>query len=255
MSINKSTIRTIEILELLSNSKNLTLSEISEIMEIPVASTSDILKALLEKQMVELANAKAKTYKLGVQAFLLGNSYISHLNIVEIATPFLEELADQTKYVAFLAKLSENSIVYLHKENPRKDPMFISYCQIGSHSDITITSLGKAMLAYNDRLLEKLLKKPLPKRTENSITDPEVLKKELAEIRMNKFSRDNFEKDDRITCVGFPIFDQTGRVDHAISISGYFDEARDMDREIELGKKCAEAISLRLGYIENINHD
>jgi len=249
MSINKSALRTIGVLELLSKNRELTLTEISEALQMPMASTSDIMKALLDTQMVEFANGRAKTYKIGIKNYLLGNAYLARLNVVEIAAPFMEELADQTKYVVFLAKLAENQIVYLHKASPISDAKFVSLCQIGSRAGLTTTSLGKAILAYNEWLQDKVLSVPLPKVTENSITDPSKFKAEMNEIRVRQYSRDRFENDERITCVGFPIFDQRGRVDHSLSVSGYFSETRDMEREIELGCVCAQKISLRLGYI------
>ncbi|MCL2571549.1 MAG: IclR family transcriptional regulator [Defluviitaleaceae bacterium] len=249
MSINKSALRTIGVLELLSKCRELTLTEISESLQMPLASTSDIVKALLDTQMVEYANKRAKTYKLGVTNYLLGNAYLARLNIVEIAAPFMEELADQTKYVVFLAKLTDNEILYLHKASPIANARFVSTCQVGHKARISTTSLGKTIMAYNEWLQDKVLSEPLPQITENSITDPSVLRKELEEIRINSYSRDNFENDERITCVGFPIFDQRGRVDHSLSISGYFSEDRDMEKEIELGKICSQNISLRMGFV------
>jgi len=249
MSINKSSLRTIGVLELLSKNRELTLTEISEALHMPLASTSDIMKALLDTQMVEYANRRAKTYKIGIKNYLLGNAYLARLNVVEIAAPFMEELADQTKYVVFLAKLAENKIVYLHKASPIKDAKFVSLCQIGSQASLTTTSLGKVILAYNEWLQEIVMSEPLPKVTEYSITDPVKFKNELSEIRANQFSRDRFENDERITCVGFPIFDQRGSVVHSLSISGYYDEARNMEKEIELGCICAQKISLRMGYV------
>ena len=249
MSINKSALRTIGVLELLSKSRELTLTEISDALQMPLASTSDIMKALLETQMAEYANKRAKTYKIGVKSYLLGNAYLTSVNIVEVAAPFMEELADQTKYVVFLAKLAENRVLYLHKASPLVDAKFVSLCQIGTRTRLTTTSLGKVILAYNEWLQDKVLSEPLPKVTEHSITDPIKLKEELRDIQVKQYSRDMFENDERIACVGFPIFDQMGRVDHSISISGYFDESRDMEREIELGCACAQKISLRMGFV------
>jgi len=249
MSINKSVVRAIHILNLLSKNRELTLSELSDFLQIPVSSTSDILKALIEEQMIEIANTRAKTYKIGIKNHLFGNAYLANLNIVEIASPILDELADQTKYVVFLAKLFEDSVLYLHKSSPLSDAEFISSCQVGMKTNLTTSALGKAMLAHNEWLLEKLLRSPLPKQTEFSITSPAKLRAELEEIRTKNYARDMFENDERIACVGFPIYNQGGRVDHAISISGWFKETRNMEREIELGKKCAQNISFRLGYI------
>ena len=248
MAINKSTLRTVDILELIANNNDLTLTEISEALKIPPASTSDILQALLSKQMVEIANQRARTYKIGVKNFLIGNAYLANINIVEIAAPFIAALSEQTKNTVFLAKIIDSSIVYLHKVEPKDT--FVSTCQIGSRAGLSVTALGKVILAYNEWLQEKVFATPLPKITEYSITDAEQLKVQLSQIRQQKYASDKFEYDERISCVGFPIFDQRGRVEHSISISGSHFESRDMEREIELGIKCAKEISMRLGFLE-----
>ncbi|MCL2407220.1 MAG: IclR family transcriptional regulator [Defluviitaleaceae bacterium] len=250
MPANNSVTRAANILELLSQHRALTLTEISNMMGMPKASTSDILKALTDSQLVEFANVRAKTYKIGVKLFLLGNAYLQGMNIVEIATPFMEDVADRTKYVVFLAKLSEGRVLYLHKTSPVRDAMFVSLCQVGSTTNLTTSALGKVILAHNDWLQEQVFSSPLPKVTENSITDIKVMEKEMKDILHMGYARDLYENDERITCFGFPVYDQHGRVVHAISITGTFHEQRDFEKEIELGLECAKSISLRLGFVK-----
>jgi len=250
MAINKSTLRTIDVLELLATKKELTLTEISDELQMPMSSTSDIMQALQKRQMVELADERARTYKIGVKNFLIGNAYLSNISIVDIAKPYLIKLSEQTKNTAFLARLSGNdSIVYLHKCEPIDT--FVSTVNIGSSADVTVTALGKVILAYNEWLQKKMYATKLPKVTANSITDVNILKEQLKNVIKNKYALDRFEYDERVNCVAFPIFDQNGKVEHSFSVAGGSFENRDLDKEIELGLEYSKQISLRLGFTEN----
>jgi len=245
--MNKSTLKTIDVLELIAeNKRGITLTEISRELEIPMASTSDILKSLMEKKMVEVADARTKTYKIGVKNLLLGNAYLANIDVVKIAMPYVDELSDQTSNTVFLGKLIDNRITYLYKREPKD--FLVSTCRIGSRAGLSTTSLGKIVLAYNEELQEQVLIGHLPQRTKYSITDPEKLRKQLVEARVNGYAIDKLENDERILCVGFPVFNEDGQVDHCISISGVYQKSRDIDREIRLGKEYTEIISRSLGW-------
>ena len=70
-----------------------------------------------------------------------------------------------------------------------------------------------------ESLLSIVKERGLPRRTENTITDLEELKKHLQIIREQGFAFDDEENEKGIQCVGAPIIDQRGKVLAAISIS------------------------------------
>jgi DNA-binding IclR family transcriptional regulator len=82
--------------------------------------------------------------------------------------------------------------------------------------------MGKAILAFlpeSDQV--SLIKRlELIASTNNTITDRAALIEHLATVRAQKFAIDNEESEDGIRCVGAPVFDRTGRVFAAISVSG-----------------------------------
>ena len=250
MATSKSVIRAIEIMELISKNDGMTLSEIAFKMAMPLASTSDILKALLHKQMVEMTDARTKAYRISVNSFLIGNAYLANASVLEIAIPFIGDLSKQTGNTVFLGKLLDEQIVYLHKSEPNNT--LVSTCRIGSTAKLSTTALGKVATAYNPGLLVKVAQKPLPKKTPASITDPQLLKQEIDLVKKQGYAIDKFEDNEKILCVGFPIFDYNGNVEHCISISGAERSIEAIEREIELGKACAKEISKRLGYVGDI---
>ncbi len=70
MKKSRAATRTIEIMEALANnSKGLSLTEISDLLDIPVTSTSDIVNALVEKEILEVINKRSKIYGIGVNAY------------------------------------------------------------------------------------------------------------------------------------------------------------------------------------------
>jgi IclR family acetate operon transcriptional repressor len=61
---------------------------------------------------------------------------------------------------------------------------------------------------------------PLKRYTAHTITDPDVLLKELEEIRVRGYAIDEREVDEGTRCVGAPVFDSSGQVAAAMSIAG-----------------------------------
>ena len=83
------------------------------------------------------------------------------------------------------------------------------------------TGLGKALLAFMPQeTIERCCHDTLERFTENTITDPARLKEELTLIRQQGYAVDDMEHEYGIKCVGVPIFNKTGQVCAAISISG-----------------------------------
>ena len=248
MGVNKSVLRAIEMLELIAqNNTGITLTEIANELELPMASASDILKALLSKQMVELDNSRLKTYRLGVKNLQLGTVYQENIDIIALAKPFLDRLSQESKSTTFLAKLIDYGVVYIYKCQPKE--LLVTTCSIGSKSELTTTALGKSVLAFSESLWPQVFSRPLPKKTPNSITDPDKIRVELANVKANGYAVGNFEDNEHLLCLGFPIFDKNGSVEYSIGISNIFSESRDIEWEAELGKKYSQEISSLLGYV------
>ena len=69
-------------------------------------------------------------------------------------------------------------------------------------------------------MLEEVIEAGLVRRTDETITDPDLLMMELEKIRQRGFAFDNMENEDHVKCVAAPIYNSRGRVIAAVSISG-----------------------------------
>ncbi len=247
MKKSRTATRAIDILELISNeTKGLTLSEIATSLEIPVTSASDIIKALLDKEMIEVIDERSKIYGIGVKAFFIGNAFISNTSLIDKSKDIIEKLGTDLNKTVFLGKEVNEKVTYIYKFEPKST--LITTCSIGARTKIHCTSLGKSIMAYDNELFQKVLKKELLKNTKYTITEPELLKKEIKKIREIGYAVDNREQSEHLLCIGAPVFDNNNKVIAALSVSGLYSKDIDIEKQGFIVKESALAISKKMGY-------
>jgi len=246
MKINRSVKRCIDILTIISQSKDgLTLAEIQKFLELPKSSAFDLVQTLLATNMITSSNYDEKKYIIGLNSFLIGSSYESDL--ITIAKKYLKNLAEELGKTIFLGIEKNGEVVYLDKAEPKS--AIFTIATLGSTNPIHCTSLGKAIAAeYSREEVEKILdEKGMKSFTPYTITDKKAFGEELERVRIKGYSVDDRELEEQMLCIGSPIFDSKNRVIAAISASGIF---TDHSLVPEQGKKIRETaleISRALG--------
>jgi len=236
-----------QILQIVSkNNEGTTLQEIADELGIPKSSAFVIVKSLLQMGYLSPMRYNDKKYRLGLKLFTLGMRYVDDLNLVEQCALYLNPLADKYNKTAFVGVLEGNSVVYVHKYVSRN--AVLASCALGSRKPVHATALGKAILAFTEpEMLTKILDSiELSSMTENTITDRSKLMEELALTHSRGYSVDIKEHLNNTVCCGAPIFDYSGKVIAAVSLSdvhtGNIDE---MGLDL---KEVAGKISNSLGY-------
>jgi DNA-binding IclR family transcriptional regulator len=176
----KSADRTLDVLEALSSGAS-SLTELSSRLGIPKSSLHSILRTLDHRGWVD-ADATRSTYSLGMNALLIGSSYVDQDPTVIRTSEALDRLASATGETVHLARLELPDVVYLAKrESIHPLRMFSA---IGRRLPAHSTALGKVMLAeLPDDTVRRLLPEQLPAATEHTITSREELIEHLAEVR------------------------------------------------------------------------
>jgi DNA-binding IclR family transcriptional regulator len=132
------------------------------------------------------------------------------------------------------------------------------YSRVGATNPVHSTALGRAILAYYDEdAVEAVIASGLERRTANTITDPELFRANLAEIKKRGFAVDDIENEEGIRCVAAPVFDHNGDAIAGISVSGP-EQRVTAERLNDLRLKVVEAalaLSKRLGYETDGNGD
>ena len=85
--------------------------------------------------------------------------------------------------------------------------------------------------------------------TQYTITSKELFLKELEVTKSRGYSLDKRELEDITSCCGAPIFDYSGEVIAAVSLSDIFNENLNDEMVAEDLKQVALQISRSLGYI------
>lgn len=245
--------KTLKVLEYLAECNEVTagVTEISAVLGYNKSTVYRILRVLAEHGFVEQSPSTQK-YSLGVKLLELGTAYLTNCEVRKQARPFLEKLVADSGETVHLAILRDWEVLYIDRVEPPNSGISVGQ-KVGRRFPAYCTAGGKALLAWlpQEQLEQFLASVPLKPMTPKTITDPGELRKELVRVRERGYAVDREEIHEWGRCVGAPIFDFTGGVVAAVSISGL--SMRLTDERIEtvlapLVMEAARDISARLGY-------
>ena len=178
----------------------------------------------LVKTMVQLGYLRqipeTKYYRIGRPLFTLAASALDETEMVSLSTPILEDLSRVTEESSHFAVRSGDKIVVLART--AGTGAFQLTERAGVVRPAHCTPLGKVLLASlpPDQFETFLKRRPLQASTPKTITDPELLRREVEEARANGIAYDDGEFNPEVRCVAVPVRDFSGQVIGAIGISG-----------------------------------
>lgn len=215
-----SVIKALDVIDCLSQSEmELSVTEISEVLNMGVSGTYHVLNTLKECGYVE-QNSRSKKYKLGIKLWQIGMNAYNQNQISLVLRPYLVKLRDLTGETANLTILDNDHIVYICQvESTKPIKMFT---RIGASAPLHCTGAGKILLAYqNEESIREIISRiDMKKYTENTITNKSDLIRKLDEIRSKGYGYDEEERNVDVFCIGAPVFDVNMNIMACISISG-----------------------------------
>lgn len=131
----------------------------------------------------------------------------------------LEKLAETTGETCNLGVVVGNQVAYIDRVESQW-PLGLRF-EPGSRVPMHCTAIGKMYLSQmTPKQQESFLNaSPLTRYTENTITDPEALKSELARVRKESVSTDNQEFMSGVVCIAVPVTRPGGRMCAGIALS------------------------------------
>ena len=242
MKINRTTQRTIEILDLIASSQDgLTLNEIAKELNMPKTSAFDILETLVQLNMLYIKEQRLKTYAIG-------NMYSKTSLLLNSAGPIMKRLSQEIGTTTLLAKENNGSLLYTLKHEPAKK--IIATPEVGEVAYLHSTSIGKAILAFSKHQLELIDKLDLYPMTKRTITSKNTLTQELLIITERGYAIANRENEEYTYAIAAPIFDYHGVVSSAIGVVNLYKEEYQAEEDIKKVVEAAKEISRLLGYRE-----
>lgn len=215
----KSADRALQVLEYLATVPDgATFSDIARALSMPKSSTHELLAVMTERSFLEY-RADAKTYRIGIRTWELGQAFVSHRDLLTEARPIIATISaklDETVQISVLDGLEE---VYLDRVDSSQ-PLRVQAI-VGSRVPAHMTALGKVLLSDRREadILGSLRGRHLKAMTTHTITDPNALIEELRWVKLMGFALDDQEYALGLRCVAVPIKDHLGSTIAAISVA------------------------------------
>lgn len=193
----------LKILELFSPDEPvLGVTEIGRRLGVHKSNVSRLVAALqAERFLVRTQNGR---YRLGLRLYVMGASVTHSHALYEAALAELSEVRIATGESTHLAVLVDSEVVHL--ERLRSEHLLRSRMGPRSRPPAHATSTGKVLLAYApDEIRERVIASGLQGCTTRTITDPDLLRSELATVRLRGFALDREEFLRGISSLAVPI--------------------------------------------------
>ncbi|RJR31342.1 MAG: winged helix-turn-helix transcriptional regulator [Desulfobacteraceae bacterium] len=241
--------RGFRILELFGeHASPLSLTEVANHTGLNKTTAQRFLRTLCTLGYVE--RQENRKFFWGPRILSLGVLYLNSSNLVKVAKPFLDELSGELHRTVNMAVLDGGHVVFLYR---REVKVFLKYdLHPGSRLPAHCTASGKVLLAGlpKERLRELLREMELTKVTPRTITDPDLLQKEIARTRRRGYSICDRELSMDLLSIGAPVYDSGGTLFAAANISLLVKgkEESDTAEAIEGLLRAGESISRAVGY-------
>jgi DNA-binding IclR family transcriptional regulator len=242
--------RAAEIMQYVSqNGNNSGLIEISKGIGLSKSTVHGLISTLVFLGYMQQDQDSGK-YKLGLKLFEMGQVVHDSIDIRTVSLPYLKKLVRDCEETAHLSILSGTDVIYIEKVDSHRSVRIMS--RVGGCNPAYCTGVGKVLLANLSLAeIEQYLKTvPLVRFTPRTITDAEMLRNHLKQIREQGYAFDLEEFEQELSCTAAPIKNHLGTVVASISISGPSVRLTNSKLE-ELVKaviSTAQAISRDIGY-------
>lgn len=211
-------------------------------LDVPKATLHRLLSSLHQEGMVSFDEG-SQTYRVGYRLLELANTAWKQSDVREFAYPSMLDLAEVTGESVQLAVLVDTNAVYLSQVESGQSVRYT--VSVGDKSPVYCSGVGKALMAaLPEELQTELISKLEFKRyTQQTITSPTMLSRQLREIQKLGYAFDTEEHQHGIRCVAAAIVDTSGMPVAAISVTAPTFRVTDSDFD-DWGKRVAKAATM-----------
>lgn len=211
--------RAVSILLCFSTRKpELGITEIATRTGLSTSTTHRLLMAMQHNRLVR--QTASRSYSLGPLFVQLLGTGAAPTGLREASIAAMTQLRDDTDESIGLHELLSSNERIVVDQVESYQPLRRTYTELGMPIALPYGAPGKVLLAFLPvPRREDILKNPLDAVTPASITDPDILRQQLSEIRRDHFALSYSERTPGIRTVASPIFDNTGKVVGCLSLS------------------------------------
>ena len=245
--IIRSVDRAVAILDLLARDGWRAGAEVARDLGVHRSTALRLLGTLERHGLVERDPRTAK-YRLGRRLPQLASVVTGEFDLRYMARPVCERLAGALGETVTLDVLDADEIVPIEQATGSTSVVSINW--LGRRTPIHCTASGKVILAFAPSALrQRLLERPLERRTPHTIVDRAELEEQLAAALDAGFARTYQELEVGLDAIAAPVHSADGEVVAAIDVSGPAHRLEDGRPElVDLTREAAADLSRRLGY-------
>jgi DNA-binding IclR family transcriptional regulator len=246
--IIRSVDRAVAILDLLAQDGWRAGAEVARELGVHRSTALRLLGTLERHALVERDPHTAK-YRLGRRLPQLASVVTGEFDLRYLARPVCERLAGALSETVTLDVLDGDEIVPIEQATGSTSVVSVNW--LGRHTPVHCTASGKVILAFAaEPVRQRLLGRPLERRTPRTIVDRAELEAQLAQAREAGFARTFEELEVGLDAIAAPVHSGDGEVVGAVDVSGPAHRLRTGNRPelVSLTVSAAADLSRRLGY-------
>lgn len=211
--------RTFLLIELLSQKREMSISELSQLSSLHKTTVFRLLNTLMSLGYV-YQNDKTEQYGLTLKFLKISSSGLSRHDMRNEMKPILKSLSHKCGETVHLVERNGANVVYIDKFESNKNSVRM-VSRIGMELGMTTTAVGKALLATasDAEIAEVWNKSEHIKKTEYTITDFDAFKAEIENVRNIGYAVDNEENELGVRCAAVALADAYGEYRYAVSVS------------------------------------
>jgi DNA-binding IclR family transcriptional regulator len=218
-SSSSTALKALRVLEVVAaEPRPLALAEVARRSSLDKSAAHRMLTTLLRAGYVH-RDPESRRYALSYRVVSLSRNLLADNEVVRLARATLEDISAATGEGVHLAVLDGHETVLVQRV---KGTQLVAVdFQVGDRSLLHCTSIGKALLAWQDEAaVEEVIAAGLPRLTVNTISVAEALRRELSLVRERGYAIDDREMYDNMRCIAVPVFERDVPVRMGISCSG-----------------------------------
>jgi DNA-binding IclR family transcriptional regulator len=223
--------------------------DVTQEMGLPWATVHRIITQLTKAEFLR-RDPETKRYEIGPALWFAGATYMANHRVLRAAIPYLQKPEAIDGIAVQLAERVRDQAVAIYSAQPYATE--ISKAQYGYHFPLHCGSKGRVLLAFETpEFIEQYMRRPLERLTELTITDPEMLRKDLEEIRQRGYSVTIADVQPFTGSMAAPIRDFSGRVIASICFIArktLLQNERKRDELLEHLLHAAHLASMDLGW-------
>lgn len=195
--------------------RRLTLADITRRTGLPHATARRLVHSLLAAGALE--REEDGSFVIGLKVWQMGTLAPRSMTLRTAALPYMEDLHAALRQHVQLGILEGHEAVLVERFSAPTALNVVS--RVGGRLPLHSSGIGKVLLSRGGpQLFQEIVDRGLKAYTPNTITDPEVLRRDLADVRSRGFSVVREETSRGADSVAVPVFGAGRQVVAALSV-------------------------------------